>query len=95
MGCCGKACDTPFLSPLNPSPNPISMKSFATFLAMSLIAAGVASAAPANTVCPVSGKDADASITSKHKGADVAFCCNKCKGKFDADPSKFEGKIKK
>jgi YHS domain-containing protein len=71
------------------------MKKFATFLAMSLIAAGVASAAPANTVCPVSGKDADASITSKHKGQDVAFCCNKCKGKFDADPSKFEGKIKK
>lgn len=71
------------------------MKKIATFLAMSLIAAGVASAAPANTVCPVSGKDADASITSKHKGADVAFCCNKCKGKFDADPSKFEGKIKK
>jgi YHS domain-containing protein len=34
-------------------------------------------------------------MTSKHKGADVAFCCNKCKGKFDADPSKFEGKIKK
>ena len=71
------------------------MKSFATFLAMSLIAASMASAAPANTVCPVSGKDADGSVTSKHKGQDVAFCCKNCKGKFDADPSKFEGKIKK
>lgn len=62
---------------------------------MSLIAAGVAIAAPVNTVCPISGKDVDASITSKHKGEDVAFCCNKCKTKFDAEPSKYEGKIKK
>jgi YHS domain-containing protein len=35
--------------------------------------------------CPISGKPADSSITSKDKdGKTVAFCCEKCKAKFDA-----------
>ena len=35
--------------------------------------------------CPISGKPADSSITSTGKdGKTVAFCCEKCKTKFDA-----------
>jgi len=35
--------------------------------------------------CPISGKPADSSITSTGKdGKTVAFCCEKCKAKFDA-----------
>jgi YHS domain-containing protein len=69
------------------------MKTLFSILALSAIAS-FASAAPANTECPVSGKPAKPSVTSTHKGKEVAFCCNNCKGKFDADPAKFEKKIK-
>lgn len=45
----------------------------------------VASAAMAADKCPISGKPADAGITSVGKnGKTVAFCCEKCKAKFDA-----------
>ncbi len=60
----------------------------------SLAFAGLSFAAPANEKCPVSGKAVDSSVTSTHKGKEVAFCCAKCKAKFDAEPAKFEGKIK-
>jgi YHS domain-containing protein len=71
------------------------MKKLTYLIAITLMSAGVAMAAPVNKSCPVSGKDIDASQTSKHKGQEVAFCCGKCKAKFDADPAKFESKIKK
>jgi hypothetical protein len=47
----------------------------------------IASAGLAATAdkCPISGKPADSTITSKDKdGKTVAFCCEKCKAKFDA-----------
>ncbi len=71
------------------------MKKLTCILSLLVLSAGISFAKPVNTVCPVSGKDAKASVTSKHKGKDVAFCCNNCKGKFDADPAKFEDKIEK
>ncbi len=69
------------------------MKTLLSILAVGAMAS-FASAAPVNTDCPVSGKPAKPSVTSTHKGKEVAFCCNNCKGKFDADPAKFEKKIK-
>ena len=70
------------------------MKTLLTILALSLVSA-ISQAAPANTTCPVSGKPAKEGVTTKHDGKDVAFCCNNCKGKFEADPAKFASKIKK
>jgi len=58
-----------------------SMKTLLSIIALSFASAGLAAAA-AN--CPISGKPADSSITSKGKdGKTVAFCCEKCKAKFD------------
>lgn len=54
-----------------------------TLLTLIFIAAG--SIAFAADKCPISGKDPDPSITAKGKdGKTVAFCCNKCKAKFEA-----------
>lgn len=39
--------------------------------------------APANTTCPVKGKNVDAE--SKTTSVEVKFCCGKCKKKFDGD----------
>ncbi len=52
---------------------------------LTIIALSVSSVAMAADKCPISGKPADSSITSKDKdGKTVAFCCEKCKAKFDA-----------
>ena len=56
------------------------MKTLLTICALSF-----ASVAMAADKCPISGKPADSSITSKGKdGKTVALCCEKCKAKFDA-----------
>ena len=66
---------------LNPKPNQL-MKSLFTVFILTFASAGLAAAADK---CPISGKPADSSITSKDKdGKTVAFCCEKCKAKFDA-----------
>ncbi|MCB1224572.1 MAG: YHS domain-containing protein [Verrucomicrobiales bacterium] len=71
------------------------MKTFLSVLALSLMASGAALAGKAvNTECPVSGKAVKANCTSEFDGKTVAFCCGKCKAKFDADPSKFADKVK-
>ncbi|MFK7741879.1 MAG: c-type cytochrome domain-containing protein [Planctomycetota bacterium] len=49
--------------------------------------------APINERCPVSGAKIDAAHTSEHEGRLVAFCCGKCKAKFDQDPAKFAAKL--
>ncbi len=52
---------------------------------LTVIALSFSSVAMAADKCPISGKPADSSITSKDKdGKTVAFCCEKCKAKFDA-----------
>src|SRR6185436_18408164 len=56
--------------------------------------ATVAAAAKAiNAKCPISGKDVDASKVSTYKTQVIGFCCDNCKGKFDAEPAKFIGKV--
>jgi len=49
--------------------------------------------APLNDKCPVSGEAVDAKVTVEHEGRLVAFCCEKCKATFVADPAKFVGKL--
>lgn len=50
-------------------------------------------AAPTNDKCPVSGEPIDRSKTVEHEGRVVAFCCDKCKAKFEADPAAFADKL--
>jgi FtsP/CotA-like multicopper oxidase with cupredoxin domain len=48
--------------------------------------------------CIVSDNDLDSMggpVTKVHKGQEVKFCCKPCVKKFDADPEKFLGKLKK
>lgn len=49
---------------------------------------------PVNDKCPVSGAAVKPGFVSTFEGKTVGFCCNNCKGKFDADPSKFAAKLK-
>jgi YHS domain-containing protein len=50
-------------------------------------------AKPVNNTCPVSGAPVKDGFVSTFQGKTVGFCCNNCKGKFDADPSKFAAKL--
>jgi len=50
---------------------------------------------PVNTICPVSGEEADATITHTYEGKTYALCCNKCLKKFKADPEKYISRIEK
>ena len=43
----------------------------------------------ANTKCPVSGEPIDPEFSVVFEDRTVAFCCTKCKAKFEAEPSKF------
>ena len=46
------------------------------------------------TACPISGNPVSADAPSiDHKGTKVAFCCGGCKGKFEAEPAKYTGKL--
>jgi len=51
--------------------------------------------APINDQCPVSGGAVDAAQTVVHDGRRVAFCCGKCKAKFEKDPAKYVAKLPK
>jgi len=70
------------------------MKNLSAVMAFSFIAAGFASAAPVNTQCPVGARPIRSDITSVYQGKEIAFCCNKCKSKFDAEPAKYASKVK-
>lgn len=56
------------------------------------LAAKIAFDTAANEKCIVSGKAVDAEQVAKFTAA-VAFCCEKCKGKFDKDPDKSIAKV--
>jgi len=58
--------------------------SFAAVIAALFTA--TAHAEPINSECPVTGK---AVKEGKAVDAEVGFCCEKCKAKFDAEPAKF------
>jgi len=48
---------------------------------------------PVNDKCPVSGADINAGFVSTFDGKTIGFCCEKCKAKFDAEPTKFAAKL--
>ena len=63
-------------------------------IVLSFTVAGALSAAPVNTTCPVGARPIRADVTSNYQGKEVAFCCTKCKAKFDANPAAYASKIK-
>lgn len=64
-----------------------------TFFTMAMLMTATAFAAPVNEKCPVSGEAVNAEQTSAYNGKTVAFCCGKCKSKFDENPQQFVSKI--
>jgi mono/diheme cytochrome c family protein/YHS domain-containing protein len=48
---------------------------------------------PINDKCPVTDEAVDAAQFVDHEGRRVAFCCAKCKAKFQKDPAKFAAKL--
>ena len=51
---------------------------------------------PINTTCPVmAGKAINKDHFVLHEGRRVAFCCGKCKAKFEKDPAKYADKLPK
>lgn len=46
-----------------------------------------------NSVCPVSGKPAEAAFVVEYEGKQVGFCCDKCPEQFKKEPKKFASKI--
>lgn len=56
------------------------------------IAASAHAGEAINKKCPLSGNDVNADKVSEVK---VDFCCNNCKGKFEAAPAKFMKKAAK
>ncbi len=54
------------------------------------------SSAPVNSKCPVADKAINAgSPTTQYRGRTVAFCCNNCKSKFEADPGKYAAALRR
>ncbi|WP_395746440.1 hypothetical protein [Prosthecobacter sp.] len=69
------------------------MKHILTLIAALSLLAGLAPAAePLNTICPISGKPANPSITSTYTKT-VAVCCDKCKAQFTAAPKGYLSNI--
>jgi len=57
---------------------------FAVLLALDIVAA------PVNSLCPVTTDEpVDSTITVTYQGQEIAFCCQKCRRQFLADPQKF------
>lgn len=76
-------------------PPPAYLTLMKTLLTLAFVAlAGLASAAPVNKTCPVGSRPARTDVTSTYNGKEIAFCCNNCKKKFDADPAKYADKVK-
>lgn len=48
---------------------------------------------PVNDKCPVTDAEIDVAQFVEHEGRRIAFCCEKCKAKFEADPAKFADKL--
>ena len=52
--------------------------------------AAVAMVETGQTMCPVmDGMKIDKNVFVEYKGQKVYFCCNDCKGKFEAAPEKY------
>jgi YHS domain-containing protein len=48
---------------------------------------------PINAKCPRLGKDVDPAQTVTYKGQVIGLCCAECKGKFEANPTKYIAKV--
>jgi uncharacterized membrane protein/YHS domain-containing protein len=64
-------------------------------VALIIVAApALASDHPINEWCPVlTDQKADPEITTVYRGKTVAFCCDRCRAKFLADPEKYAGRL--
>lgn len=63
--------------------------------AMVLAGAGkVRAGEPINSMCPVlTQEEADPAITTQYQGKTIAFCCDHCRKKFQADPEKYASRL--
>ncbi len=68
------------------------MKYLLTLLAVAAFSALASAAEPMNTVCPISGKPANAAITTNYSKT-VAVCCDRCKSQFNANPKGYLNNI--
>jgi len=76
----------------------VSMLGAAVMLSLALGVAAVEKASfaadPINKVCPITGKDVNPTKTVEYEKQVIGLCCDDCKGKFEADPKKYIGKVK-
>ncbi len=70
------------------------MKLFLSTLTLIAVSAGFLSAEPINTICPVADRPAKADVVTEWEDKKVAFCCNRCKARFEAEPEKYADKLK-
>jgi uncharacterized membrane protein/YHS domain-containing protein len=72
-------------------------RSFVVLLAVTYLAVDaqkLAAAQPINEFCPVLTEEkADPKITTTYKGKVVAFCCDRCLAKFEADPERYADRL--
>lgn len=61
-----------------------------TFLCYAILPTASSSAGIVNEYCPVTTDElVDSTITLNYEGSTIAFCCNKCRRQFLADPQKY------
>lgn len=68
------------------------MKRLFALLAVAAFSSLAPAAEPLNKTCPISGKPANASITSNYSKT-VAVCCDRCKSQFNATPKAYLSNI--
>jgi len=66
--------------------NRLSILALLIAVGFSLAAAG---GPPVNKNCPFKNQPVNPSISSDYMGKTIGFCCNNCKGMFDANPAKY------
>ena len=72
----------------------MNIKTILSTLALIAVSVGLLSAEPINTICPVADRPAKSDVVTEWEGKKVAFCCNRCKGRFESDPEKYAAKLK-
>ncbi|MEN3941548.1 hypothetical protein WJU23_09675 [Prosthecobacter sp. SYSU 5D2] len=68
------------------------MKHLLSLLAVAAFATLAPAAEPLNTVCPITGKPANAAITSNYSKT-VAVCCDRCVSQFNTTPKAYLSNI--
>lgn len=70
------------------------MKTILSTIALLAVSVGLLSAEPINKICPVADRPAKADVVTEWEGKQVAFCCNRCKARFEAEPERYADKLK-